>query len=298
MGGVSVLLGNGDGTFQAPRTLYIGTSESPSSVAVGDFNRDGAPDLAVANTDYETITVLLGNGDGTFLAATTIHAGPAGSGQVSLAAGDLNRDEVLDLVVANYGDRDAYGGSVWVLLGNGDGTFQGVQILAVFQPAAVALEDFNADGVVDLLVLKAGGVSILIGNGDGTFRESAETFSGGGDWAWSIVVGDFDGDRSPDVAVPYAGSHDVTVLLGNGDGTFQTAAMFRAGKRPWSAAVSDLNRDGKADLVIANNWSDTVSVLINDSGALAHDVTVVKDGSGSVTSDPAGIDCGADLQGP
>jgi FG-GAP repeat protein len=74
--------------------------------------------------------------------------------------------------------------------------------------------------------------------------------------------------------------------------------MFRAGKRPWSAAVSDLNRDGEADLVIANNWSDTVSVLINDSGALAHDVTVVKDGSGSVTSDPAGIDCGADLQGP
>jgi hypothetical protein len=284
-GGVSVLLGNGDGTFQAAWTLDTG--ESPSSVAVGDFNRDGALDLAVANTGSQMISVLLGHGDGTFQAGWTIPMGANDYDDLSLATDDFNRDGMPDLAVARSNRNTHPAGGVSVLLGNGDGTFQTVQILAEgSHPQAVAVKDFNADGVVDLAVLKHGGVAVLIGNGDGTFRESAETFSVGTEsWAWSVVVGDFNGDRRADVAVPDAGTHDVAVLLGNGDGTFQTAAKFRAGKRPWSAAVSDFNHDGKADLVVANNWSATVSVLINDTVVPAHDFTVVKDGS--VTSDPA-----------
>jgi photosystem II stability/assembly factor-like uncharacterized protein len=289
-GGVSVLLGNGDGTFQAPLTLSIDCDAA--SVAVGDFNQDGALDLVVSNVSSQTITVLHGNGDGTFQAASTMHFGVD---YLRLATGDFNRDGVPDLAVAH----SAGGGRISTLLGNGDGTFRGIQTLTALYNPGVAVEDVNADSVVDLIVLKDGGISVLMGNGDGTFPASAETFSTSS-YAYSLALGDFNGDRRPDVALPGGYGNDVQVLLGNGDGTLQAPATFRANRHPGSLAVSDLNHDGKADLVVVNGESDTISVLINDTAVLAHDLAVVKDGSGSgrVTSDPAGIDCGPDCSEP
>src|SRR5438067_2455744 len=142
----AVLLGNGDGTFQPPRIMpFIG---DPESIAIRDFNGDGKMDLAFANDDAPDakVTVMLGNGDGTFQAAQRFSVGAAES--ESLAAGDFNGDGKLDLVVANAGTND-----VSVLLGNGDGTFRP----ALTFPAGnrlefIAIGDFDHDGKLDVAV--------------------------------------------------------------------------------------------------------------------------------------------------
>jgi len=263
---VSVLLGNGDGTFQAAVNFDVGLDNFPFSVAVGDFNGDGIQDLAVANNDLGTgnVSVLLGNGDGTFQPAVEFSAGVFAN---SVAVGDFNGDGVQDLAVAS-------GDFVWVLLGDGGGTFQvAVNFGAGSVPVSVAVGDFNGDGIQDLTVanrgdfIKPGNVSVLLGNGDGTFQ-AAVNFDAG-DEPVSVGVGDFNGDGVQDLAV--AGFFDrVSVLLGNGDGTFQAAVNFDVGLEPVSVAVGDFNGDGLQDLAVANNFEDiingsNVSVLINNT---------------------------------
>src|SRR5439155_1263538 len=152
-------------SFVARRDFASGGLD-PSSVAVGDFNGDGVPDLAVANSRSDTVSVLLGGGDRTFQAPLTF---AVGRNPVFVVVGDFNGDGVPDLAVANEG-------AVSVLLGNGDGTFQAaLSLTAGGNPRSLAVGDFNGDGVLDLAVvngdfLKAGTVSVLLGNGDGSFR--------------------------------------------------------------------------------------------------------------------------------
>ena len=145
---VSVLLGNGDGSFQAPRTFAVGSV--PFSVAVGDFNGDGKPDLTVANENVATVSVLLGNGDGSFQAQRTF---AVGSTPISVAVGDFNGDGKPDLTVANDGAN-----TVSVLLGNGDGSFQAQRTFAVgTAPLSVAVGDFDRDGMPDLVTANSAG---------------------------------------------------------------------------------------------------------------------------------------------
>jgi uncharacterized protein (TIGR03437 family) len=152
-----VLLGNGDGTFQAPLSSPVGSN--PSSLAVGDFNGDGRADLAVGNNGDNTVVVLLGNGDGTFQSPVTYSAP---KGLQSVAVGDFNGDGLLDLVVA-----DSASNNVSVLLGSGDGAFQpAVTYGPVSTPLFVAVADFNNDGRSDLAVSNFGpgaGFSTLLG---------------------------------------------------------------------------------------------------------------------------------------
>jgi hypothetical protein len=153
-GTVSVLLGNGDGTFQAAQGFRAGSF--PRSVAVGDFNGDGAPDLAVTNAGSNDISVLLGNGDGTFQDPQRLGAGTF---PYSVAVGDFNGDGAPDLAVANAGSND-----ISVLLGNGDGTFQAAHNFDVNNPELLAVGDFNGDGLPDLALTVYVAVSVLINN--------------------------------------------------------------------------------------------------------------------------------------
>jgi hypothetical protein len=264
---VSVFLGNGDGRFQTARTFTTG--EHPVYVAVGELNGDGKQDIAVVNDFADDVAVLLGNGDGTFQDAR--HFGVGNTPQ-SAAVGDFNGDGRLDLAVANYGSDD-----ISVLLGNGDGTFPVALSLrtgAFTRPSSVAVGDFNADGVQDLVVANSASrdVSALLGNGDGTFQ-NARNF-GAGISPSSVAVGDFDGDGRLDLAVAYAGVFPdyvggVSVLLGNGDGSFQAAQNFGPGKGASSVAVGDFDGDGRLDLAVAYagrspDYVGGVSVLLGN----------------------------------
>ncbi len=250
---ISVLLGNGDGTFQAAVNYRAGSG--PRSIGVGDFNGDGKLDLAVVNTNSKNVSILLGNGDGTFQPAVNY---VAGSGGQSVAIGDLNGDGKLDLVVANNQSNN-----VSVLLGNGDGTFQA----ALSYPAgsgasSVAVGDFNGDGNLDLAATNFGtdNVSILLGNGDGTFQPAVNYAAGGG--CQSMAVGDFNGDGKLDLAVANIATNDVSVLLGNGDGTFQSAMNIAVGAQPESLVEGDFNGDGILDLAVDNAGTGGVSILL------------------------------------
>src|SRR5206468_2887014 len=183
---------------------------NPSAVAAADFNRDGPADLAAADSNSNTVSVLLGNGDGTFQTARNV---VAGSGPSSAAVGDFNGDGSADLAVTAY-----YSNLVSVLLGNGDGTFQAPRVYGVGNtgPWWLAVGDFNRDGIQDLAVADyhsntPSTASVLLGNGDGTFR-AALTFGVGAGAAY-IAAADFNGDGLLDLAVANYGSNLTPVLF-------------------------------------------------------------------------------------
>lgn len=253
------------------------TGVSPNAVLAADFNGDGKLDLAVANGGSNILSILLGNGDGTF----TVSATPStGAVPHSLAVGDFNKDGKLDLAVANASDN-----SVSVFLGNGDGTFQAQASYAVGNaPAYVVAADFDRDGKLDLAVTNQvdATVSILLGKGDGTFQVPASPFAAVPANASvkdvaGVAVGDFNGDNKLDLAVTNTSNDTVSVLLGNGDGTFQAPVTYstgNSGDQPIAVSAVDVNGDGKLDLAVTNLHANTVAILVgNGDGTFQTKVT-------------------------
>jgi hypothetical protein len=276
---LAVMLGNGDGTFQAPMLLLPCGSiacRGAQVVLVGDFNGDGKPDIAAGipgvSGGSDTWTILLGNGDGTFTLKSTLSlpSGAIGGATIAGAVGDFNGDGKLDLVVTDSSDEAAY-----LYLGNGDGTFQAPATIAAGNfPNAVAAADVNTDGHLDIVTTGGGGsvgpygscISVILGNGNGTFQTqmSYATYAD----PTAITLADFNGDHNLDAAVLTNDGY-MSILLGNGNGTFQAATnigigLTAAASGPLAIAAADFNKDGKEDLILSIYGQDCVAVYLGE----------------------------------
>jgi hypothetical protein len=247
-GAVSVLLGNGDGTFGPPRS-QAGASV-PFALAVADFTGDGTDDLAVADAGAGRVLVFKSNGRGDFSSSSY----PSGDTPYWVAAADLDGDGDEDLVVANNG---AYYpslqtlGDVSVLWGRGDGTFDpALHLEAGRRPTSVAVGDFNRDGILDLAVANgwSADVSIFLGRGGGSFGPQSRATIGA--YPIGVAVADFDVDGIVDLAVANADSADVSILMGSGDGTFGPDRRLAAGFGAIFVTPSYLDADRRVDLVV------------------------------------------------
>ena len=267
--------------FKPAQSYPVG--KSPTAVAVGDFNGDGKPDVAIANNGSSNLSILLGNGDGTFQPAVNFDAGVAPNG---VAVADFNGDGKLDVVVfLSPNTSSSLPGAVSILLGNGDGTFQSPMVTTLsLQESALAAVDVNGDKKADLLVnltdsnLNPAGVGLLLGNGDGTFQ-AAKTIAGGSDVL--CAVADFNHDGKADLAVNT--STAVQVMYGNGDGSFSAGPQaLPSNGSPNRAWAFDLNGDSKPDLIVdsrvfSSQGSDTsttqyIGAFLNSSGSFGNEL--------------------------
>jgi len=308
-GGTDVLQTNG-GIFQG--------------LAIADLTGNGKLDVVVSNlagpdrSGNGVLGVLLGKGDGTFKPVLTFGSGGYGASSVVIA--DVNGDGVPDVLVANTcaSSSNCAHGTVSVLLGKGNGTFQSPVTYSSGGQAAVsiAVADVNGDGKVDLLVANQtgesngdGSVGVLLGNGNGTFQP-VKTYDAGDSVTSSLAVGDVNGDGKPDLVLANSGRGTVTVLLGNGGGTFQTAMVYSSGGEiPVSVAVADVNGDGNPDIIVANWYSGTLGVLLGNglgafqaavtywSGGSSPDSVVVADVNGDGKPDLVAANCGSSQNG-
>ena len=294
-GGISVLLGNGDGSF-APAVFYVvPNSYSMNSVAVADFNRDKRLDIVATDYTDNVLWVWLGNGDGTFKNPIDY---PASITAVGVVTGDFNGDGRQDIAsVAGY----MLSAAVTVLIGKGDGTFTNhVNHAIPPYPYDMAAGDFNGDGKPDLVVdsfNNPGSVSILLGNGKGRF--TAHTDTNVGNYPSELTTGDFNGDGKLDVVVtasdPKSGAEVLSTLLGNGNGTLQAPLNQTISSIPAGPfAVADFDLDGKLDLATGLQLTTGVSVFFgNGDGTFG--LPIFFD-AGDTTGNPGPIFAG-DLNG-
>jgi hypothetical protein len=259
-----------------PLNATVGSA--PLNLTGADFNGDGNLDLAVSNVADNTISILLGNGDGTFQPQTTLStlAQP-----FNIAVGDINGDGIPDLVVGN----DAGSGGLNVFLGNGSGGFTAGTTLSgggcLLEPT---LADINRDGKLDIVVAdqcpqSANTIFVYLGNGDGTFAAPAGIT--GSPAGWGIVVADFNGDGFLDLAIADYANNSVDVYLGNGDGTFGTVNYVSAGFNVTQLVAADFNGDGKVDLLATSPYSDSGVNILYGNGDGTFQVPTVVAGSGN-----------------
>ena len=296
---LTVLPGNVDGSFGTP--ISIGAGLAAQSLAVADFDGDGADDLAVAGNgeiaiyygaggtlvrratlsapevssvtaadldldgNYDiiaasagrsTLTVFTGTDDGTFLPGREY---PSGTDPAAILVADLNGDELPDAAVG--------GNSMAVLLNNGDGTLSAPVSIpdAPSHVLALAGQDLNGDGAVDLAAAHPNLVTVMINSGDGQFSDFR--ISRVGVTPIAIGIGFLDDDSNLDLVTANRGTNDVSVLSGTGDGNFGAESRLKVGKGPVALGIGDLNADGQDDLVTANRRASSITVLLNGADA-------------------------------
>ena len=260
---LSILLGNGDGTFGEQVELSV--CKEPRSLALGLFNSDPFPDVVLACSGADEVAILFGRADGKFQEGTRypVHRTP-----IAIAIDDLNGDQALDFVVALRNDK------IKVFLGTGTGEFtHGAQYEYGDTPTSVALADLDGDGKVDLAVTNGGpmsnAVSIWMGNGNGTFRPPTDYRTG--KRPLGVSFADFNHDRIRDLLVINGVKDSFTTFLGIGNGTFQPGHDSGADAGPNFGLARDFNGDRRTDVAIVNLQSSDLSILFGrDDGTFEY----------------------------
>jgi len=277
-GNVTVLLGDGRGSFQAAKGSPVPAGHLPNDIAVADMNHDGHPDLVIANTDSPYLTILLGDGKGGFQPAPgspiDVHSYPHPHG---VAVGAFSSDGKLDVVTDSWGNNQ-----IELLEGDGKG---GLRTPGRFFHVGrrpyerLRSADFNKDGFPDVVTtnLDDGTVTILLGDGKGGFHESQGSPFQAGAKPWEVAIDDVNKDGNVDLAIiPYerdvtdARQVTITVLLGNGKGGFtpmQPQPLSLEGCHgPDSIATGDINGDGYRDIVVACAESKNMALFLGHAG--------------------------------
>ncbi len=260
---VAVHLNHGDGTFADAVAYSTGSFSSPIELAIGDLDGDGDQDLATANAENGTVSILLNTGNGTFADQVTYPVGGGFSLPFSIALGDVDGDGDLDFAVANLKPFN-----VSVLRNDGDGAFGDEVIYPLVLPESVAFGDLDGDGDLDLIIANQF-VHISLNDGDGNFGATTSYASCRG--GFRVTTGDMDGDGDLDIVLIDI-SHTVGFLPNNGDATFAEVEMFRLRSNAHEVAVGDFNGDGALDLAAPNFGDDSVSVLLNRCAGIPADL--------------------------
>jgi tetratricopeptide (TPR) repeat protein len=281
---VQVLLSNGDDTFKEATGSPIAVGKQPNSIVLGDFNNDGNQDFAVANFTDSTLSLFLGNGDGTFKQATgsPFPLPATATGPIAMTSADFNSDGNLDLAMVNQTTNN-----VTVLLGTGNATFSLAPSspFAVGKfPIAIASGDLNSDGHPDLVIVNQtdNTATVVLGNGDGTFTAAANSPLATGQAPTAVAIADFNGDGIPDFAVTDPQTDSVSVYLGLGQGLFATPFQLPVGTNPTAILAASLSGASLPDVAITDDPPGTagqVTVLLSPASLFSNV-------SGSVAQQP------------
>jgi hypothetical protein len=301
---LAVLTGKGTGKFNKAVYYPTGSTAQAYEVFLADVNGDGKLDIVTSNMDG-TISVLLNKGKGTFGAPTLITSVQAlDPYHNSITVADFNGDGKADIAVATYWNQAA----VYVLLSNGDGTFQApIMTTTPDYTYTLAAGDFNKDGKMDLLVTTqsygcetgvAGGAGYLYlqGQGNGSFTVGQFVCTGGNS-PFYPTVGDLNGDGKLDAIIPMLQEDQVyeqgpVVLQGNGDGTFNRIGTLYVGEISAGAAIADFNGDGMPDIAVLNNDNYGAG-----NSSYVNFVTVMQNGSQPVSVSPLTVNYGSETDG-
>ena len=235
--------------------------KNPTSITPIDINQDGVTDLLTTNVSSNTLSILIGNGDGTFHDQVQLHVCQEPR---SLATGAFNADSYPDIVLACAG-----GDEIAVLFGRADGKFdEGPQYPVHRTPVSIASDDLNGDQTADLVVaLRNDKIKVFLGEGNGEFKHGSQYEYG--DTPTSVALSDLNGDGKIDLVVTNGGpmSNAVSIWIGNGDGTFQAPTDYRSGKRPLGVSFADFNNDRIRDLLVINGERDSFSTFLGNGNA-------------------------------
>jgi len=272
---LTIYPGRGDGTFQAPVVVSVGTQGA--SVVAADLDGDGDPDLALTDDyfDYKrgAVDLVLNEGSLRFTGLSEHFTNDYQN--LSGATGDFDEDGYQDIAVGNASSATLAVSGAHVFRSNGDGTFTDGGRFEFgpeprTRPWSMVAADLNEDGHLDLAVTdvpeygslyRSPGVSVLFGRGDGTFVESTHTGTGG--FPVEMAAGDFNHDGHIDLALADQDG-DAVVLLGQGNGAFEPPARYETGPNPWTIVVSDFDGDGRQDLAVGSSETSEISILLGN----------------------------------